>query len=260
MDENVEAYKYDVIKMYYGEDYYASDKIVIKQPTIGDICDYGESEFFNMVGCLCANPTSLRLSLWKEGINWNKIEDYDLFVSIIRGYKKEETEILFGDIDFTQFAPIKDDDDKIVLVYLPDTSIYIDENIGMRMVRYLRVLFDIHPKVEKARGKATAEAIIQEEEMLLKIKQRQESEHPSEFKKTILFPMMSAALNHPGFKYKKAELKEVGIFEFMDSIKRLQIYESVTALMTGMYMGMLDTKKMNMQEELNWARDLYDKS
>ena len=64
-------------------------------------------------------------------------------------------------------------------------------------------------------------------------------------------------LNHPGFKYKKDELKEVGIVEFMDSVKRLQTYESVTALMSGMYSGMLDTSKLNLKEELNWMRDLY---
>ena len=64
-------------------------------------------------------------------------------------------------------------------------------------------------------------------------------------------------LNHPGFKYKKSELKEVGIVEFMDSVKRLQTYESVMALMSGMYSGMIDTKKLDLKEELNWMRDLY---
>ena len=65
-------------------------------------------------------------------------------------------------------------------------------------------------------------------------------------------------LNHPGFKYKKSELKEVGIVEFMDSVKRLQTYESVKALMSGMYSGMIDTSKMDLNKELNWARDLYE--
>ena len=44
----------------------------------------------------------------------------------------------------------------------------------------------------------------------------------------------------------------------MDSVKRLQTYESVTALMSGMYSGMIDTKKLNLKEELNWMRDLYN--
>ena len=72
-----------------------------------------------------------------------------------------------------------------------------------------------------------------------------------------MYPLISAMVNHPGFKYKKNELKEVGIVEFMDSVKRLQTYESVRALMSGMYSGMIDTSKLNLKEELNWMRDLY---
>ena len=52
---------------------------------------------------------------------------------------------------------------------------------------------------------------------------------------------------------------EVGIVEFMDSVQRLQIYESSTALMKGMYSGFLDTSKIN-KEELNFMRDISFKN
>ena len=67
-------------------------------------------------------------------------------------------------------------------------------------------------------------------------------------------------VNHPGFKYKKNELIDVGIVEFMDSVQRLQLYENVTALMSGVYSGMLDTSKINLSKELNWLRDLSESS
>ena len=44
----------------------------------------------------------------------------------------------------------------------------------------------------------------------------------------------------------------------MDSVQRLQVYESTRALMSGMYSGMLDTSKMNLNKELNWLRDLHE--
>lgn len=248
-------YKYDILKMYFCEDYWVTDKICIKQPTIGDIIEYGETEFWSVVSMLCANPTSLRLLLWNNGIDWNKISEFELFSIIAPMLEKESTEIIFGDFDFTKLKVIKDKEDKLVLIYMPDPSIQIDEEIYNRLVGYIRVMFDIHPKVELAKGKATKEAMIFEEEMNLRNEaKKQKKEY---WKKSTLFPLISAALNHPGFKYKKSELKEIGIVEFMDSIKRLQIYESVTSLMTGMYMGMLDTSKINIQKELNWTRDIY---
>ena len=253
-------FKYDILKMYYCEDYWVTDQIVIHQPTIQQIMDYGESEFWVMVSMLCANPTSMRLELWNKGIDWNKLSDFDLFVMLAGGLSKDSTEILFGDFDLTKLKKVKkqisEDEEQTVLVYMPNPIIQIDESIYNCMVGYLRAMFDIHPKVEKARGKATKEAIIFEEEMNLKIAAKKQKEN--KWKKSTLFPLISAAVNHPGFKYKKNELREVGIVEFMDSVKRLQIYESTTALMTGMYMGMVDLKGMDLKKELNWTRDLHE--
>ena len=68
----------------------------------------------------------------------------------------------------------------------------------------------------------------------------------------------SGEKNRLKLKYKTNELKEVGIVQFMDSVKRLQTYESVTALMKGMYSGFIDTSKINMQTDLNWLKDLNE--
>lgn len=250
-------YKYDILKMYFGDDYWVTDKIVIHQPTIGEIIEYGESDFWSISSILCANTTSMRLSLWKNGIDWNKISDFDLFVDIIGRLDIEHTKIFFKQLDFTKFRSVTTDENKIVLVYMPDPIIQIDEEIYNKIIGYLRNMLDIHPKVEKARGKATKESLIWEDEKNLEIELKKQQK--SNWKKSILFPLISAALNHPGFKYKKSELKEIGIVEFMDSIKRLQVYENVTALMTGMYMGMVDLNGMNLEKELNWTRELYEK-
>lgn len=249
-------FKYDVLKMYFGEDYWVTDYICIKQPTIQDIIDYGESDFWSVVTLLCANPTQMRLQLWDIGLNWNKMSDYDLFKILILNLPQSKTSILFGDLDFTKFRAIHTDDEQVVLISTQDPLIQIDEEIYNRLVGYLRVMFDIHPKVEKAKNKSTMEAIIDEERMNLNNELKKQKK--SNWKKSVLFPLISAAVNHPGFKYKKTELKEIGIMEFMDSIKRLQLYENTTSLMTGMYMGMLDTKSINLSKELNWARDLYE--
>ena len=36
-----------------------------------------------------------------------------------------------------------------------------------------------------------------------------------------LVPIISACVNHPGFKYKLSELKDVGVCQFYDSVQRL---------------------------------------
>lgn len=67
--------------------------------------------------------------------------------------------------------------------------------------------------------------------------------------------IVSSLVNHPGFKYKLKELKEVGVAEFYDSVKRLQIYEQSTALMKGMYSGFIDGSKIK-PEDYNFMREI----
>lgn len=248
--------KYDPLKMFFNEDFVLMDGFVVHQPTIQEIIDYGESDFYNVINMLCANPTSLRLELWNNGLDWNDLEDFDIFKLFATLIPQEYTEILFKDIDLRQFREVIIGEES-VLVYLPNPNIKIDEIIHKKLVDYLRALFNIHPKIEKARNKATKEDMIWEDRMNLKIASR-ENENKI-WKQSILFPMISAALAHPGFKYKKNELREIGIFEFMDSIQRLQLYDETNSFRTGMYMGMMDLNKIDLKKELNWMRDIYEK-
>ena len=272
---NIESiFEYDELKMYFGEPYLVTDKIQILQPTLGDIIEFGDTKFYSIVSTLCANTTSLRLQLWDMGIDWTKISDYELFMQLIRGFTPNDTFLIFGNLNLSWFKPYvkqySDNEEKsIVLVNVPrdkdgnelavnlNDAIIIDEFVYLKIVDYLRCMFDIHPKEERnVKGKVTKQWIIDEERMNIEAEKiRNKGKEPR--KKSFLYPLISSMVNHPGFKYKKNELKEVGIVEFMDSVKRLQTYESVMALMSGMYSGMLDTKKLNLKEELNWMRDLY---
>lgn len=268
-------FEYDELKMYYGYPYWVTDKIEIKQPKIGDIIEFGDIKFYSIVSTLCANTTSFRLQLWDMNprVDWTKISDYELFMLLIRRLTPKDTFLIFGDLNLSWFKPLvlenKNGEKSIILVNIPrdendnelpikiEDAIMIDEYVYIKIADYLRHMFDIHPKEERnVKGKITKEWIIEEERMNIAAeKVRNKGKDPR--KKSFLYPLISSMLNHPGFKYKKDELKEVGIVEFMDSVKRLQTYESTTALMSGMYSGMLDTSKMNLKEELNWMRDLY---
>ena len=248
-------FNFDELKMYYGLDYKIDDQIIIRQPTIGDIIEFGEQHVLSSIMPFVSNPTSYRLHLWDMGIDWNKISDYELFVSLIQGSKKEDTYLLFGDVDFGSLSPYQNTETNDIVLMSDDRSLMIDEYKYMHMREYIRLMFNQYPKVEKAKGKATKEAIIDEERMNLINNKKLNKNKGS---KSMYLPLISSMVNHPGFKYKKNELKEVGIVEFMDSVKRLQVYESTRALMSGIYSGFCDTSKMNLNKELNWLRDIYE--
>lgn len=286
----------DYLRMYFCEPYQLKEGITIYQPHIQDIIDRGESEFYNMVYIFIGNTTFYRLYLWHAGIDWNKISDFELFASMVTSLEPDDTKILFGDLDFRNFQLYqlnisklpeeqqkqyiekyvvpkknktntnnqdnknsnqkqdkhedKEEDITAWILYNKELNIEITEKDYNNMVFYLRTMFGIFPKVEYAKGKTAKEMIIEEEEQKVKLAQKEDKSA------SVLFSLVSSCLNHPGFKYKKNELREVGIFEFMDSVNRLQIYESSTALLKGIYSGFVSAKNIN-KDEFNFMRDIH---
>ena len=246
-------FQFNELQMYYGIDYKVNDRITIHIPTIGEIIE-NESKILSAISPFVSNPTTYRLFLWDNGIDWNKISDYELFVMLVKNMNIEDTKIIFGNVDFSKLNPyIKTNSEELIL-YDYEQELEIDEETYMHIREYIRLAFNQNPKVEKAKGKSTKQAIIDEDRMNLALNQQKKQKYVG---RSIYLPMISSLLNHPGFKYKKEELKDVGMVEFMDSVKRLQVYESVKALMQGMYSGFCDTSKMDLDKELNWMRDLH---
>lgn len=240
-------YSFDKLQMYFGEKYTVSEGIVISQPTVGDIMKFGEKKFNQVLSPFVTNPTSLRLPLWQQGIDWTAITDYELFYRLIlqSNLTPAETSMLFGELDFSKFNLFKRQKkegevevEDVVLVNA-EQSVLIDEDVYTHMCSYLRTMFNIFPKVEKAKGKTTKQWMIEEDIA--------RSNEPTQEGSSML-SMISFCLNHPGFKYKKDELRELGIVEFYDSVRRLLIYESTSALTKGVYSGFVDTSQIDKKE------------
>lgn len=255
-----------LLQLYFGDPYQVSDKILVYQPTIGGILEYdkkfGESEFWSMLNVFIGNTTSYRLLLWDMGIDWNEISDFQLFSLLIKTLKVENTEILFGDLDLSSFdaymkqIPNEDESDnkeeselkQEMVLWNPELDIEINEDIYKNIALYIRTMFNIFPKVEKAKGKTTKKWIIEEDRMNLANAKKEDTT-------STFLPLIESCCCHPGFKYKKNELREVGIYEFMKDVQRLQVYESTTALLKGMYSGFIDTKGID-KEEFDFMRDI----
>ena len=240
-------YSFDKLQMYFGEDYQITDGIVISQPTIGDIMAFGEERFNQVLNPFVVNPTSLRVVLWQQGKDWTEMSDYELFYQLILQLQPttNETSILFGDLDFIKFNLYKRQNEvdgemlEDIVLLNHEQKVLIDEEVYNHISSYLRTMFNIFPKVEKAKGKTTKQWMIEEDILNSQTQPKQGSN---------LLPMISFCLNHPGFKYKKSELKNLGIVEFYDSVQRLLIYESTSSLMKGIYSGFVDTSKIDKKE------------
>ena len=220
----------------------ASGKIELLLPTVGDIIRFGQKKFDETLNIFTTNTTSYRLLLWKQGIDWNEISDFDLFCMLYKQIDDEVAKMLFKDVRWSDFIIYGKELDGVqsVVLYNPETEVEVNEEVYQNIAQYFRIAFNIQPE-EKITKDANLKAMyIRKDESALK-----RAELEPQHKDSSLQPLISACINHPGFKYNLQEVMDIGINQFYDSVKRLQLYENTTALMKGMYSGLIDGSKIN---------------
>ena len=249
----IEKLGFNPLRMYFGDDYVINDKIVIHQPSIQNFIDAeNESDIYNVIFPFISNTTGYRVQLWDMGIDWNKISNQELFSVLIKTIDYKYSKIIFGDIDFSTFNlyETQNGDEKVFTLYSSKMGLEIDEDVMNKMCKYIQFMFNSFPPEEEFTSSKTLK-----QELINNDRQKQLLRKKNTDGSQSLLSMISFYLNHPGCKYKKNELREVGYFEFMYNIQRLQIYESTRALFGGMYSGMCDLSKID-KNEFNFMRDV----
>ena len=229
-----------------GYDYSINDKIVIKQPTMRDVTDMGEQEYFSMVHTITANPTSMKVQLDSIGIDWNEIEDFDLFMMLAPNMNKEQTSILLGDLDLSALRPYRNHENGDIVLANPESNIIIDKLIYQRIVDYIRKMHNIKAEVKHAKNKFTKKAMIEYD------RQQMAANAAKEYK-SYFVPVISTLQCKMGWT--KDYILNMGIVEYFEIVARMQIINNADHLLSGVYAGTIDIKKIN-KKELNYMREL----
>ena len=198
----------DELQLYIGDDYVINDHIKVLQPTIRQIAEFGEKEFFSVVHTVTAIPSDMKSQLWDLGIDWMEVDDFELFVMLSQTLTPDRTQLLFGDLDFTKLKPYNHPhvEGEIILAD-KETGVLIDKMIYLRIVSYLRKAFNITPKVEKAANKMTKKILIEED------RKKIEFNKDKPFK-SFLLPLISSVKVRQG--YTKDYVLNMGYVEFMN--------------------------------------------
>lgn len=256
--------EFDQLRLYFGEPYVIDlegipGSVTVYSPTIGDIIQIGEKRFYQNLNIFITNTTQYRVFLWDFGVDWNDFSDFQLFTLLYNQIDPEVARLMFGDLNFANFQPLVkhkdlDDEQGEVILWSEEDQIEINSDVHNHFSQYLRNVFGMFPEEKITHDDILKQWYITKDKRAIEnAKKLAEAgkKKPEQSMKSIV----SAMVNHPGFKYKLKELKEVGVAEFYDSVKRLQVYEQSTALLKGMFSGFVDGSKIK-PEEYNFMRDI----
>jgi hypothetical protein len=241
--------EFDPLAIYFGEPIKVTEGMTIAQATLGDIIRVGEREYWNMINLLTSIPSDHISMLHDAGINYMEISDLEFFTLMKGQLKKEHTEVLFGDLDFSKFVPCKRNEDGALVLYNEESKCLLDEASYSLMTQYLCTTHLIKKKRRKAGNKKTYEVQVE-------IDRQDKQLAASKPNRSQMLLMISSLVNHPGFKYSISQVKELTLYQFMDCVNRISVMTNVERLAQGYYSGSIDPKKINIKKELDWMRDL----
>lgn len=247
--------EFDELQIYGGSNYRINDDISIRQPTLGEIKDYGEKNYFGMINTLCSVGADLKWQLNDYyDVDYTKVSDYELFCFVLsKRYTKEDTRILFGDIlDFSQMKIQYADEieDNVMIQYIDsERYIIIDKFIYSSIVNILRKMHKFKRNDELPGNESTRRILIDD----AREEYEQNKNKPS---KSYLMPMISTMVNSEGFKRNDATVFDMRICPFMDSVARIGKIKNAELLLQSGYSGFgVDLKNVD-KDSLNYMGEL----
>lgn len=250
-------HKIDELKLYRGDDYILPNGVKIKCPTLGEVCDYGESDYLNMVSTFTATTIDRCAQLDDMKIDYTTITNFQMFTifaQILSNHKDGEkscfdTSPLFGELDFSSFVCVNNNGR---LNMVNADGIVFDEEIFEEMTAFIRKAHNIppplytHVKDNFAKKQLITDAR-NDAEFQKRLRQIR-GEH------SIYQPYISALVNHPNFKYRWDDVWGMTVYAFFDSLKRISIIENANRLYQGLYSGCIEYAKI--KKDLDWLKPI----
>ena len=242
----------DELRIFRGQDFAIGNGMMIHQPTLDEICDYGEKEYWGLVSDFCATPTDLIITLDKLGVDFTKVTRFELFSAlIIKSLTPEKTKIFFGDFDFSkcQLCFKKGSEDEKPVLYNFDTNFEITEDMYFAMADYIAKVHGITINDRVPANQQTKRMMLEDalDDRAIAMKKPWKSQ---------LKALISTMTNCAGFKYNHEQVWDMKIGAFLDAVKRIQKISQSELLLQSGYSGFgvnlekLDKDSYNMFLEL----------
>lgn len=249
-------YVVDELKLYNGLPIQITDKIIMKVPTLGQICEFGDNNYFSFVQTFTATPMdeNMIVFLTDIGIDFNNISNFELFMLLTRIMPKGSELLFDNNIDFFKFEPKTTDDE---IPYLENSDgVIINEGIYNLMLANMRAINNVPiPKITKVKDDPVQKQMaIEDARNQLESRKRKAMFKPSG---SALMPIVSSMVNSAGFKHNEKTVFDMNIYAFWDSVNRISAIKNADNLYRGLYSGCLDLKSNpSLKKEMDWMRKL----
>ena len=231
------------LSLLYQRQYAINDSIRIVIPTVGEILQ-NEDAYYSIVRILTAQPIDFMVQLDDVGIDFTKINEWDLFLLLFPSILEQDTRLIFDGLDLTQFRLMMDEkSEQTVLVNMIDGT-RIDRRILGQIAAVLRRIHNLDLNRRKPANEEAKQYML--ERARVKAKRRRNRKNASELESLIV-----AMVNTEQFKYDFTSVLSLSIYQFNESVRQVIKKVDYDNRMYGVYAGTVNPKELN-QDALNW--------
>lgn len=271
----------DELKIYRGSDIPITNKIVVIQPTIDQIIEFGEKKYFQTVHCLTGVGADFKWQLWDYlNIDYTTIDDFELFKKLIwkslsskkyiykelienrekyseqlKNISEEELaemqinplSLILRDIDLADFEEYESDKYPETILYDEEHDITIDRFVYTKIVEAVRKIHGLKRNNQLPANERTKMDLIddaRDDAMMAANKPY----------KSVLQPLISALAVKTG-QLGSDSIWNTKIYMFFDSIKRINKIQDATLLLQGAYSGFASLKGVD-KDRLDWMGEI----
>lgn len=221
-----------------------NDHLSVKIPTIGKIKE-AEDDYFSLVCSFVATPYDLMVQLDDAGIDFTKINDFELFMLLLPQIAEMDASPLFGELKWADFAPAQSEQNGELILLNGQTGAVIDASIHERMCSAIRKIHYMEKEIHKPANEEARKYLIERARKKLKRRKNKEKESP-------LDPYIIALVNTPHFKYDYEQAKGLTVYQFYSSVYQIAHKIRYDNMMIGAFAGTIKMDEMK-EEDKTWV-------
>ena len=229
----------------YSKRYPINDHIHIEIPTVGEVFER-EDEYYGLISLIAATPKDMMVQLDDIGIDFMKINDFELFLLSFGLLKSQDTSMIFGELDLLRLEMAVNQENNTMVLMDKERGVIIDRAIHHNICEAIRKIHRIKRDVRKPANDEAKKFMIKRAKE--KIMQRSKRGYTGG---SHLEELIIALVNTEQFSYNLKEVLNLTIYQFSESVHQIIKKIDFDNKMYGIYAGTVNAKDLP-QQDLNW--------
>lgn len=221
-----------------------NNNIKIRIPTVDEIVS-NEDSYEEAVSLIVSTPYDMMVLLDDNGIDFTKINSWDLFCYLFGHIQKKDMSLVFGDLDLTKLRiAIHREHGHRVIIDENETVIF-DQLIHAHVAKTLRKILFLKEN-NKTAGNEDAK-----DYLLKKARKKIQRNKRKPKKESSLQKLIVSLVNTSEFPYNYTTVRDITIYQFYSSLHQISHKIQFDNTMIGYYAGTVKPTDID-PKALNW--------